>query len=339
MRAQLPSDILVIDWHYAEAAASEFKSLKVWNDLGFDCIAGTGNTPANILPFAQAVTKQIEAQDENTTQGKSLGMVVTTWAGRNFNIEAMNKFVKAVQSYVLGAEAAWTGGYEKATDVPFDYVSEFENIWNKSVLPDTATKGWTVDLTKAKQSDNRTMVKMSFASLKAAKDKSWLGYMTGDDLSKLPVGKQTFDRFVFDLPSDNTALLLAGQMDKFAGSHSISLPCDGKKASVINFMTAATEGGPTSEAIATTYVQYEDGTEASFDWNLGNNVYAISDENASINTPLIWKDGKDDTLKCIHSFCWQNPEPDKAIKNIKTVSNKKSAGLLIFAITGVEAED
>ncbi len=331
MRAELPKDVLIFDWHYAYAKAEAFKSLKIWNTLGFDTIASTGNSRMNILPFCKAVTD--ERKNYPDTKGKSLGMIVTTWCGRNFDKNAMDKNSNVLASYVLGAEAAWTGGTDNPKDVSLDYVSYFENIWTQSILPNHSTDGWTLDLVSA-QTDN-DVAKNSFLSLKA-KDGKWLAYTTGEDLSDFPSGLTRLGRFEFAIPENKTALLIPGQLDGFENAPTeVDLSCNGKKADIISFLTAATRTNSDNSPIAKTHLIYEDGTQASFDWVMGANIYSLEDARKSVNTPLVWRAGKGVTSRNVHVCSWRNPFPEKKIRTIKTVSAQNGAGLLLFGITGI----
>ena len=108
MRAAIPKDTVICDWHYQPAKPDAYKSLSVFKDDGLQTIASTWFNPLNISSFATGARKN-----------DSLGLLQTTWAGYNLDERAMQKEFKQFSAYILAAEYAWSGQETLPDDLPY----------------------------------------------------------------------------------------------------------------------------------------------------------------------------------------------------------------------------
>lgn len=319
-RSSLPKDVIVCDWHYAPAESNP--SLKIFCDAGFDTVACPWYQPRNILNLARAVSSLREV----TT--KTLGLIDTTWAGWNFNGEGVEKNLYQYAAYVLAAEAAWTGGMQKADKVPFDYYEEFLRLWNKDLLPQSEASGWMVDLSPAATLPLKPSKKIS----------PWLGYAKGVDLADFAAGDSWLGRFRFRLPSNKNAVLFSGRMnpDGQRGLSQLNLAIE-NTAKALVFAGAATLGGPEGQTLARTRVSYSDGSSETFEWKLAQNVFALDDTRMSLTAPVVWsKKARSGMRRAVHAYVWENPHPEKAISEIVTTSANEASALILFGVSGIQ---
>ncbi len=97
VRAQLPKDLAIMDWHYTPSEPQEYKSLKVLMDAGFQRVAATTwYEPINIYNFARA------ARD-----AKAWGLLQSTWAGFNLSEKTLRDAAQQIAAYIWAAEYAW----------------------------------------------------------------------------------------------------------------------------------------------------------------------------------------------------------------------------------------
>jgi hypothetical protein len=335
-RSLLPRDVVVCDWHYATAEPDKYVSLGIFNDLGLDTIACPWNSPGNLVNYARAaVTERGKTARAGAPKagapgrGETIGVLQTTWAGWSFDETSLDGNLFQYASYVLGAEAAWTGGSLDPDKVPFDYYAEFVRRWTRDVLPERGAGGWVCDLSPV----------ANFA-LKAKAGEPWLGFPASEDMRALPVGEQWLGRFRFRLAGSKgepRAVMLDGKF--LPGRNwpkSLGVPV-GRKASAVTFAVAATFAGPPDPAIARTTVTFEDGSTATLNWKMGENVFAIDDVSFSAFGPVIWEHkvpGK--APRVLHAYTWVNPKPEQAIRRIDFKSTGQGSSLMLFGISGIE---
>ncbi len=319
MRAQLPRDIIITDWHYAPATPAEYRSLGILNDTGFDAVAAPWLTPHNIVAIARAAADRHArgAQSPGSGKGETLGTVQTTWAGYSFDPRSFAGERKQYAAYVLAAEAAWTGGATSLDDVPFNYYEEFTRLWGDSKLPDDARGGWFCDLAPAA---NATLADLG---------------LRGADIGKTPRLGQLR---VAAKPADaGRGVLLSGRIGGGEGRPGGLALKVGRRASSVVFAAVATQRA-TAAPIARTLVRYADGSETGFDWVPGVNAFTPDDIRVGPATPVIWKaaraGGKSPGM--LRGFVWQNPRPEKLIREIEFLSTDGTSSLAVFGVCGLE---
>jgi len=108
MRAMLPRDLVLFDWHYA--VHGDFSSPRRLQKAGFKTVIGAAwNNPANIAVFSKALAAQRER-----------GLLQTTWAGYNSRAQNLTHDAAQFSAFVVAAEEAWNGGRTDAAHLPFD---------------------------------------------------------------------------------------------------------------------------------------------------------------------------------------------------------------------------
>jgi hypothetical protein len=333
-RARLPKDIMITDWHYDSAPVAAFRSLRVFNEDGFDAVGCTWYDPNNIVRFARAArvqhdaTRKAQSSGDEKQSGQTLGLVQTTWAGYSFDQNSFDANFDQYAAYLLAAEAAWTGGYESADEVGFDFRREFARLWTRRDLPPRGADGWICDISKA----------ASFP-LKEGKDGMWLGAEGWSGMTGFPHGNQSLGRFQFLFPGesgDPKALLLASQFNPVGQwPDNVELRL-GALADSLVFAVAATLPGPSDIAIAQTVVKYADGSVERIDWKVYRNVFPVEDPRPGAYSPVLWENAAAGKMPCVvHGYVWKNPHPSKRIADLKFVSNRKGSGLLVFGVSGL----
>lgn len=328
-RDALPKDIFIADWHYAASASSQkFTSLEIFNKAGFDTVACTWYAPNNILRFAKAAAERVTISP-GEKDGRTLGLLQTTWAGYSFDQNSMDRFSDQYAAYVLAAEAAWTGGASELKSIPFDFRKEFARLWNQpsykiaeaySFAGGAAAKsGWHVNLSP-------------FATFSITENQEWLGLR--DPQTKIPVGPHISTRVAYLFSGD--PVLLAGGFEP-SGQYptEIRIPVLDTTAAVA-FAVAATFPGA-QEPIGEAQIRYQDGTQTELQWVLGRNIFALSDPRATFQSDIVWKDRPgNDPAVAIHEYTIVNAPPQKPMTEILLRSYRRGPGLLLFAATGIK---
>ena len=99
IRAALPKDVQILDWHYGPAAP--YNSLNTLRGAGFGPVIGaTWANAANIAGFSRALAQK----QEN-------GLLQTIWAGYNQNENNLRHESAQFAVLVVAADAAWNGGH------------------------------------------------------------------------------------------------------------------------------------------------------------------------------------------------------------------------------------
>ncbi|MEI7634623.1 MAG: glycoside hydrolase family 20 zincin-like fold domain-containing protein [bacterium] len=335
-RSRLPKDIFICDWHYGSVAPEKFKSLRVFNDDGFDAAACTWFVPENILNFTRAAGIEYERGSNNQTagknaKGKTLGLIQTTWAGYSFDSGSFASNPDQYMAYVLAAEAAWTGGIPNDVNkLPFDYRREFSRLWNRRLLPSAGASGWMCNLAAAAN-----------FGLGDIAHGEWLGFESGENMSSFPAGECVLDRYAFKIagsPGNAKAVLLSAQFNpEGQWPRKVTIPI-GAKARALVFAVAATFAAPSADLpIAHAVVVCKDGTKSQIAWRIGSNVLALEDTREGTEAPTLWKTGDEGRMPiAVHGYTWPNPSPDKIIEKIEFASTDQGSGLIIFGITGIK---
>ena len=136
MRDAVPRYAIICDWHYQPA--TEYQSLKLFNDEGLQTLASTWYNPANISSFAK-YTQKLGA----------LGLLQTTWAGFNIDEVAMQKEFKQFSAYVLAAEYAWNADAPPPEQLTWDADTVFAAAFNPTPILTHRRGGDVIDLTQA----------------------------------------------------------------------------------------------------------------------------------------------------------------------------------------------
>jgi hexosaminidase len=106
-RAAISKKIIIVDWHYA--AAADARSLEILQKEGFQVVAASWYTPANIHHLAQAALAT-----------GAEGLLQTTWMGYFPDERAMQSQLQQFTAFVLAAEYAWSGRKEAPAELGYD---------------------------------------------------------------------------------------------------------------------------------------------------------------------------------------------------------------------------
>ncbi len=327
LRAALPKDIIVTDWHYAPARPAAYRSLRIFNDDGLDAIASPWFSPANILCFTRAAADEY-ARGARPGKGRTIGTLQTTWAGYSFGKHSFWEAPNQYAAYLLAAEAAWTGGGENPDAVPFNYRAEFNRAWYGDNLPRTVAPGWVADLGGA-----------SNFAVDAKAGAKWLDYDTGHGALRAKGEAGWLGRFRVSPKTDNGAprgvLLKAALNPAGAWPSRLVVPVQ-TTATLVHLALAATFSGAPAPEIARMRVSFADGATAEMNLDLGETVFAFEDTRVKPDSPVIWTAPGDarTPLRVIHATLWKNPHPQKIIREIEFVSSERGSGLVVFGVGG-----
>jgi len=315
LRDTLPKDIMMTDWHYAPAAPNLYKSLEIFNKSGFDAIAATWYTPENVTNFAREAYNQYSAPRKDN-EGKTLGLLQTTWAGYNFNDEAIKGARHQFSCYVLAAETAWNGGLIDSDKTPYSFNEAFTRLYGDSAVPTKSSKGWRADLNY----ENKVRLEQ-------------LGVQNTQPTS----GSLIYRFGHFNDSTTLSAIPLVGCYGKTDNAvSSLNVNVGGELSDKILFVVSTPYSGSPSRAIAQTTVTYNDSTSDTIDWVLGKNVLSLNDHRDFPSVPTVARfvSSGDTPTVSIHGYLFEPKH--KPIKGISFKSCESGPELLIFDILGLK---
>ena len=322
LRAELPKDIFVADWHYVDTAPERYTNLAAFKADGFDTVASTWNRPGNITNFAKA------AYDNG-----SRGLLQTTWAGYSLDPGRFEASMGQYAAYVLAAEAAWN-----ADDPPdpesYPFESRFLDLMELSSLTPANRVGWTADLSEVY---NRPL---------AARDSAgWFGFGKTHDLSIVPGGLVRFKGLSFELgrpgdPASNSALVMRGRLANDASLPAAAEIAVGAKADQLAILHACNFADERGDKVGEYEIAYVDGETATTELVYGDNILAYTDLSAAAAAPVVWSGrnaaGQQVALRVL---LWANPHPHREIRSFGVRSAGGPASPILLGLTGlIESE-
>lgn len=314
LRAQLPKDIMISDWHYAPGQPKHYASIKTLADEGFDVIAAPWYSTVNIVNF----TKASALAAESTTSGlHSLGIMQTTWAGYNFNEFSLDSGRKQYSAYVAAADAAWNGGDKPVEQYEYSYYEAFSRFMDDTGLGRDTSAGWVADLAPI---SNVTLQQIGYPRTATS---PYLGRI----------------RFAPDGGDASKGVQLYGQLSHNGTDAPKGLSLQiGRKAKRVAFASATPFYQKFGEPIAETIITYTDGTHARFNFVMGERTMAVTEYRNWANVPELETviDPETGKRKYLHAFVWKNPHPAKTIKTINFKSGEAGCGLALFGVAGLD---
>ncbi len=319
LRAKLPKDIVIADWHYVDAPPDQYVNLDAFAADGFTTVASTWSRPGNIVRFAQA------AHDK-----KALGHLQTTWAGYSLDPSCFQNEIHQYAAYVLAAEAGWNAEDPPDPDA-YPFATYFLDRMGMSSLKPGYRSGWTASLGPAFN-----------YSLVATDANGWFGLGPDHDLSAMPGGLTRFKGLTFEVGDSGapalTAIVLRSKMSRgFDFPSRVELEIGAKAAQLAVLHTTdfpCARGTRLGEYVIT----YEDGTETKTDLVYGHNVLAHTDPTAVADAPIVWqgrtKAGQPVSLRAL---IWDNPHPENTIRTFTAQSADAAASLVVIGLTGLDA--
>ena len=141
LRAKLPRDVVIADWHY-DGDTTAYPSINTFQGLGHKVVGCTWFDRNNIRNFAKALARD-----------KSLGMIQTTWAGWIMDEEIVKgKNAFQLIAYVLAAEHAWSGGQHSMEELGWEPEEIFARAWERAPVDRSIRPGFTVSVAPSGES-------------------------------------------------------------------------------------------------------------------------------------------------------------------------------------------
>ena len=134
MRAALPHDIVIADWHYVPDG--DFSSPALFRKAGFASVIGaTWINPKNIAAFSRT-----------QATGHQAGLLQTTWAGYNSNEHNLTDDPQQFAAFVLAGDYAWTGASTPPDQLPYNPAHIFTTWYAPARIDARTRRGFTVEL-------------------------------------------------------------------------------------------------------------------------------------------------------------------------------------------------
>ncbi len=318
-RENLPKDIVIADWHYMAAPVERYGSPAIFNKDGFSVVGCTWNAPDNIVRFAKAMSNH-QAQTS-----RSMGLMQTTWAGYSFDEGSLARNLEQYIAYVLAAEAAWTGGYEDSSEVPFDYGAVFFRRWDTGRTGGSQQVGWTADL--------RAAAKYSLGKIgEDLTDGAFAGWKGG----MADLGEYRFN--IADRQGEAAVVVLPGALAENP-DEAQALQLNSRKpldANQLVFAMATPYWVPDGTRVGTLRITQESGAVQEVALTYGVNVKSLADNRQTLASPVIWRTEKEPAQggAAIHGLRWENPEPANRITCLELRAAKSGPGLIVFGVSG-----
>ncbi len=316
LREELPDDVVITDWHYANVDAERFISLKTFKEEGHPVVAATWNRPTNIVNFAHAAS-----------DAGALGLLQTTWAGYSLDADSFAKEMHQYGAYVLAAEAAWNAANPPAAEMAVPSW-RFLDLMELSALRPGHAKGWSLDLARACN-----------YSRSASNARGWFGYGQAFDLSMLPAGRQNFEGVTFDIRGGALANVLALHGKLAADLHlptSVTIKTKAAPATSLVILQTTNFAAASRTKIATYQLQFADGSRESIDLIYGENVLSFNDLSMAPNAPVVWhgRTGSGD-LVAARALVWNLKNSTAKIESIAFQSAGAGPSPVILAVTAL----
>lgn len=312
LRARLPKDILITDWHYVPAP--DYPSLRLFRQAGFETWAATWQNPRNVHGFAQAAATH------------ATGLIQTTWTGYNGNITAIRREFPQFWAYLLAAEYAWSPDAPPLDEVTATMPRRFVRAWPALPHPSGEQAGFTVDLTPLAQLPWQDTPRRD----------GWLGYGPTYDLSALPSGEQRLGDTLFLLPETRKAVALAAPLLPARYPESMTIPV-GRTAAELTFLLATGWETAEGETVGQLVVCYADGTQMPVPLRYGWNIRAVRDPRLAFQAPVVWEGktaGGDSLYLRAHTV--RNPLPTKEVAAVQVTAGGGDAAPLVLALSGTQ---
>jgi len=309
-RRELPSDIIIADWHYC--AAPDFPSVRLFKEKGHEVLACTWYNPKNIADFARSAKK--DGAD---------GLIQTLWSGYNISEKCLKDQFQQYHAYIVAAEYAWNDSRLAVEELPYTPADEFMALWKRERAEHSSRNGFVVDLSP-----------FANVAMSAEDTNAWVGYGPEHDLRSFKTGTVRLRGVEFEVPV-NKALMLWGAMNPDGNWPSgIRIPLD-RTAEGLAFLMATGWSTEKGENVGRIEIRWSDTESMVLDLVYGENVAAWNDPIPTPSAPTAWvgktQAGERVTLRMIN---WQNPYPERPIRSVEITSSGTEACPVVFGITG-----
>ncbi|MFA5858836.1 MAG: carbohydrate-binding family 9-like protein [Elusimicrobiota bacterium] len=315
---RIPKNVIIADWHYD--SVKKFESVDFFKSKGYQVLACTWYSWGNIQNFVYY------GMDRNI-----LGLLHTTWAGYFNNNDIVQRAFDQVEAYILAAEFAWAGRNNSLKDLGYNVDEVLIQQWREDKLPEETKKGFTVDISR--------LCNLSFVDTEQRF--GWIGEGYLRDMSSLPTGRlrlrDGITYYILDTGKNGaTAVALYAQDVASEFPEKVFIPVQ-KKAVRLYFLHSFIYGVKKKTVIGEYNIRYEDGTAKNVKLIHGVNIDTWLTDLAGYDTMLAWEGKtKGEERITLRSYAWNNPEPEKVIKEIVFTSANTPAMPVLLAITGLE---
>jgi hypothetical protein len=305
LRAGLPKDTVVADWHYGRD--ERYPTLEVLKREGLGAVACTWYEPLNVFRFAR------EAQRSGT-----MGLLQTTWCGYFPDEAVLVRDLRQFSAMILAAEYAWSGRPEEPDRLPYDAGEEFIRAYFPRAQ--AAEEAITVPLDDAARTHRA----------------GWLGLGKGWDLSGLPEGRRAFGPVWFQVPRGKCAVL-GGPTAPEGAVRSLTVHLNAQ-ADRIALLNAAVWAVPPGTPVVRMTVEYANGSSAALDLVAGKDTAAWTADAPVLNAPTPWRrTSPGGTPMGIRLTRWTNPHPEREIVRVRFEPLDPEAGWALAGMTLLRA--
>ncbi len=331
-RAKLNKKIVMVDWNYEPLDAEQFTGLQIESKEGFDNIAATWYTLANITNYA-AATAQNVANPAGT--GKTRGMIHTTWAGYSFDrVKSYATERTQYASYIWAAEQMWNGGKTKDGGTVQQTSKNLTRLMGEETVPAGDEPGFIIPLKAPKG-----VLGLADLSVKNIfTGRSWADRLRIDSVTDGVViagrlAPTPNDNSLAETTETSGSAIKSTRVNR--GITKLVCPVD-DNATQLFFIGASVATAAPKTKVAEIVIAYDDGTQVTVPARLGSEMAPFTDKLDYPGLNVIdFAPPTAEKAPVLHAYCWNNPEPTKKIKSITINSAESPAGWYLRAITGV----
>ncbi len=326
--SRLPN-LTICDWHYTPTTPDNYRSLSVLKSAGFqEIIACTWFNPQNIFTFARAARLH-----------RTLGLLQTTWAGRNLNPRVLSgveyhQFI----AYVYAGMYAWDTDLPEPTFLPIDAERVFASLYQREPIPLAQRPGFLVDFSAQGNLDMRTL-HLAFENLNRLEVASSALEEEGGALIRNPslfLPPARLDGHLFQI-NPGGALMLAGYLvpDKVLPyPREVRIPLN-RSAHRLYFLHTTAYPTERGAEVARYILEYADGTTAEQPLIYGVHLRAWNDAGPAFEGFPIWSQRIDKGVWMrVRLLKWENPHPEKPIQALRIRAVDPVASLIVVGIAG-----
>ncbi len=317
-RSLLPRDITVADWHYEPVPPEEYTSLAIWRDEGFRTIGASWFDPHNIRNLALAGIRK-----------GAHGLLQTTWAGFQFDIDGNESQWHQYWAYLLAAHYAWSGDTRKPEELPFVPRDEFVDTWFRVPRAEESRGGFQLDLAAV---FNRPLADPDGSG--------WLGYGSENDIRSLVEDGAPTGRTAFRLPADPEepgALLMAGRFNpRGRFPEAVTLEFDPVAASQLHFLLTGSHRTAEGREVGGIEIVFSDGSSDVLPLRYGREIFSFDRDRIGRYARIAWEgESEAGTSVRLWDVVWNNPHPGEKVTAIRIHSLNTETSPVLLAITGV----
>ena len=348
MRSLLPKDAIIADWRY-HPGSEQRNGLSVLKQSGYETLGCPWFEPENIRGWAHQALKN-----------QSSGILETTWAGYDSNEERLEDEYKQFHAFVLAGEYAWSvtdkhpesAIYDKEKRdnasglLPYRQEEVFsqsyrEEIAERDKARNKGEKGWQLKLNpvanislyggKSKQGVLTAYSgagKQAFLSSAATKPNAYDFKLTGESFGGL--------LFHSRIAPENLPYIKQSGLKQLNAPDNITVALR-KRAKNLIFLQSCIASAEQNARVASYIIRYSDGKTSEVDLRYGKEIRSMDDksESNSLSTKLVPVEVEGEKIY-LRQYQWNNPRPEIVMESIEIISRDPFAGLIVFAIAGVE---